>query len=127
VSLIDDMVSEAGLAIFHEALSDTVTYTPSGGVAVTVSAHVGEAQTDTSHSDDGERVRLRRNVVIGRDPTDTVNGGVADPQLEDTVTIGSDVWIVAAIIARTTNMATLQVAREISSERSREGLRSRRY
>jgi len=91
MSRLDTQFAACGLPALMAQLGRAAVYTPRGGDAVELTAMIGAEVTAIEEGERGtERVR-RREVKITRDPAGPY-GGVADPQLGDTMTIDGQVW-----------------------------------
>jgi hypothetical protein len=73
-----------------------ITYTPFRGDAVSLSADIGEEQSEIVQDGDRQIKRLRRDVVIFTDSAGDY-GGVANPEQKGKVTINGIDYSVAAI------------------------------
>jgi hypothetical protein len=87
------MFSGAAAPMLFDTQSETVTYTPAGGTAVSLSAIVERTNTDEESIVDGQGVVSTAVVKFRND----VTFGITTASRKDTVTIGSDVYYVFGI------------------------------
>ena len=123
-SLFDDLMADVGVPVLMDALGDptSITYTPAGGVAVTLTAIVGAETTEEDEVIDGREQKLIRAVSIHTDP-DSTWGGVASPALTAMVTIGGVQYAIESIGSSDENWHTLNLTRRGKVEVSRRGYR----
>ena len=118
-SVHDTMAADAAAALLdqHAERSDTVTYTPNGGAAVTLSdPMIGPERM--SERVDGERtVREQVRIVTLKLPD------VASPQTKASVAIDGVQYRVRSILSIDANFAELEVSRTALAERARPGYR----
>ena len=99
----ETLATDLGTVFAAEEVTDSVTYTPSGGDAVTRQALLGPQRDEYRNDEQAEYLVRQRECTILTD-ADT---GVAAPAREDTVTIDSTVWVVDQVIEITDVWAQL--------------------
>jgi hypothetical protein len=110
-------------AVFLNAaeFAQSVTVTPAGGAPVALTAIVEDEDVSDSNVDLGVQQERRCRVTVNMDPA-AESGGIADPKLNDTITIGSEDWNVESI-DKSSGLATYAAVRPAVRERSTTGYR----
>lgn len=122
-----DMFAEGGLPLLFEHFGDAsrVTYTARRGVAVELTAIVGDERAEEMQIGTGRRRVLRRNLTLTTDPAGDY-GGVLVPQLTDTVAIDGVSYAVESVRPLREDMFDLTVIRSEPLEVSRPDYRDPR-
>ncbi len=95
------------------------------GAVVTGLVSVESSKEDRSHSD--RRIRVRRvKVTITTDPTDTINGGVADPSLQGILEVRGNTYAITEVDMLGDGAATIIAEERKAIERSTRDYRSAR-
>ncbi len=92
----ETLATDLGSIFGSQEITTEVTYTPSGGDPVTVQALLAPQRDDYRPDEQAEYLVRERECTILTD-ADT---GVAAPGREDTVTIGTTVWVVSQVIEK---------------------------
>lgn len=121
-----DAILAADLAatLFDTSLAESpardVTYTPKGSDAVIVVGVLLAADTELTDDDDGTVKHINREMIIQLDGDNTI-----DPQPEDSVTIGTDTYQVAAVTSRDASKAILSLVAIDVESRHNENFKKR--
>lgn len=101
---------------------EQITYTPQGGSAVTPTAIIGPEETEQQTDDGGNYLIRRRRITITTDP-DGTHGGVADAQVNATITAAGETWSVERIAHQQAGYVELVAYRREERERTRRDYR----
>lgn len=105
------------------AESGRVAYTPKNGTAVSLVAIVGQENLKDEVTDAGLVAIGRRKVTICTDPDNADFNGVADPQLNGSVSVDGIDYAVDEIGTVTPKFADLMLKRTVVRELSRSNYR----
>lgn len=123
-SSFDDQFASFAAPNLRETFGQAITYTVDE-TDTTVVGMVGEETAMEEETPAGREQRTVRDVEIGRDANaDTGSfsvdaGGIANPRLDATLTIGGVLYAVEGIVDQNAYSTTLRVVRIESLERSR--------
>lgn len=120
----DTQFAEAASPTLLDQFGQSITYTPSSGDAVTLTAIVGAEVAHEEDMGEGRKLVRTREIVVGTDP-DATAGGVASPTILDTVTVGTVTYAVRQIDYQTHALTKFETVRTEDMQRSREGYRRR--
>jgi len=99
----ETLETDLGTIFAAGEITTEVSYTPAGGDPVSVQALLGPRRDEYRSDESGEFLVRERECTILTD----AETGVAAPAREDTVTIGSTVWVVSQVIEVTDAYAQL--------------------
>ena len=122
MSLFDANFAAGGVPALMDHLGESITYTPPGGVAVSLTADVSPLRREEADDFTGRNARWVREAIVATDP-DGDYGGVAAPVLGAVVTIGGETYSVDHLSDLSASAARLHLTRVESRERSRPGYR----
>ena len=118
----ETLVDASALPAVLEVHGASVSYTPKGGDAVTVTAAAG-AETVTWIDREGQQTKRRElPLTISTDAAGDY-AGVAEPALRATVTIGGELWNVEQITPLAGSFARLSLVRLEPAGRARAAYR----
>jgi hypothetical protein len=120
-----DSIYAAAVPTLTEHLGRSIKYLDPQTDSVTLTALVGNTQTEETEGQDGRRRRVTRSVTISTDPT-SADGGIASPGEHAELEIDEERWGIEAIESLSGSLVRLLCVRLGSVERSREGYRRRR-
>ncbi len=122
MSVASTIFAAHGRPVLLEQFGDAgqVTYTPTGGSAVELTAILGQKEEEEEDGLLGKELHRRRVIKISTDPT-SPGGGVADPEVNASVVIGSVEYAIKEIEEGA--LAVLHLERAGSAERTRPGYR----
>lgn len=119
----DDLMTEMALpAMFEHQGTAGVTYTPEGGSGVSLTAVLWPEELVEEQYADGTRLLRRRDALISRDPAGEY-GGVASPEVHDTLTIGGELWNVQEFAKQTSEFTILRLTSGPIAERAHPAFR----
>ena len=123
-SLFDDLMAELGVPALMDHLADgtSITYTDGGGSATSCKAILYDEMTEEEETLDGIVRKRVREITVHTD-AESAWGGIADPQLAATVTIGSITYAVESVGPVSDNFVTLKLVRRSRREVTRENYR----
>jgi hypothetical protein len=101
----------------------TLTLTPKGAAPVVVTGVIGRERREDRDGSHGRRAFRVRDIRITNDPTGPF-GGVANPQMNATVTIAGEEWAVEKISGPVGGEYTVTVVREAVIQTSKPNYRS---
>jgi hypothetical protein len=109
---------EAGAELLCEAFGSSLTYVTAAGVSTTLTGVVDGERAETEIEGDRRTKVRKRDVVISADTSSTY-GGIASPNLKDTVTISSVSYAIEKIVSLPGNAWQLQLVRPEPMDRNR--------
>lgn len=111
-STFDGFLSDADAAVL-DTFGDSITYTPTGGSPKSITAVVGDIETEGADDDIGRFEQSFCDILILLDATD----GIASPAKNDVVTVGSDDFKVEQIVGKNATVARLRLRRDTDQRR----------
>ena len=122
MTIFADGLAASGWSMLAAQHGQSATYTPVGGDGVSLTAILGDEEINEDDGPYGIEQMRRRSVFINTDPA-AASGGVAEPKLNDTITIGTEVWQIESASIES-GLAELRVIIYASAQRSTQGYRS---
>ena len=108
------------IAANNNTFGESITYSPDGGTASTITVIIDRDAQEEEDADDGTHVVKRAMLIVQA-------SDIAAPDLKDRVTFDSVIWSVYSIQKIAGGDAfELGVVRAVSTERSRQGYRRSR-
>jgi hypothetical protein len=128
MSTHDELFGTGALPVLMSHFGDSARaqYIPKGGVAVAVTAIIGNEEAIEVEHASGRRRVLRRTVTITRDASSQF-GGVAEPALNASVKIDTVVYAIASIKPLGDGIFDVVVTRSSPTEVSRADYRNPAY
>ena len=118
MSVLNDIMSSVvGVPVLFEQLGTSITYTAKGVAGVEITAIVGAEHREERETENGIEQYRVRDVTLSK-------ADVADPQLNASVTIGSETWKVAPPMETMGSSVRFAVELPASVQRSTPGYRS---
>lgn len=122
-SAFDRLFSEGALGRLLSFHGQPVTYTTADGTATSLTAIVVKLEVD-EETDDRGRAKLRSaRVTCSSDPDNSQFGGIANPQLNATITIAGELFTIDGKPQQIGGYVELVVKRSERMEVSRENYR----
>jgi len=118
------LAADLAVTLFDTSLAESpaqdVTYTPKGGVGVTVVGVLLAADTELTDDSDGTIKHVNREMIVQLDGDNAI-----DPAPADSVTIGSDTYQVAAVTGADASKAILSLVAIDVESRHNENFKKR--
>ena len=119
----NDLLTDMGAPLLWQHHGESITYTPDGGEAVTLTALVRRDTEASQGAEHGQRLARRDEIIIPTTAAASYDGQyVADPQVNDTVTIDGMEYVVRDVLSRNA-LATLICEARAAMERTMPGYR----
>ena len=124
MSDFEDDLAWAALIVLLDVHGESIVYRDDGGDPITLTAIVGDEQTNEVEADEGEDLERLRHITVLRNPASNY-GGIAEPSLTATICAQGQTYAVKRIVVQTASHAKLEVLLRTAAEITRPKFRRR--